>query len=136
MKALTILQYTKISLNPDETARWILVGNCLSKTAIVSGLASVAAGYIWPKNILISGSLCVASLFCSGLYVISWNYDPCCQYQVETNAKKLTKVPVLKDFSSPVVLVYKPNTKSIALQRLSLAMALGYCGYRIYETFK
>jgi Mitochondrial morphogenesis regulator len=28
----------------DETARWILVGNCLSKTSIISGLASLAAG--------------------------------------------------------------------------------------------
>jgi hypothetical protein len=27
----------------DETARWILVGNCLGKTAIVTGLASLAA---------------------------------------------------------------------------------------------
>lgn len=102
----------------------------------MSGLAAAAAGYIWPKNLVISGPLCIVSLFCTGLYTISWNYDPCCQYQVEANAKKLSKVPELKDFSSPVVLVYKPNTKSICLQRLSLALALSFCGYRIYETFK
>lgn len=121
---------------PDETARWILVGNCLSKTSIVSGLAALAAGYLWPRNICISGSFGVVSLFCHGLYSISWNYDPCCQYQVESNSKKLSKVPGLHDFSSPVVLVYKPNTKSIWTQRLAMSFALGYCGFRIYENFK
>lgn len=28
----------------DETGRWIMVGNCLNKTAIVSGVASIASG--------------------------------------------------------------------------------------------
>lgn len=28
----------------DETARWISVGNCLSKTAVVSGLGAIIAG--------------------------------------------------------------------------------------------
>lgn len=28
----------------DETGRWITVGNCLHKTAVISGLASVASG--------------------------------------------------------------------------------------------
>lgn len=30
----------------DETSRWIMVGNCLHKTAVASGLASIAAGTI------------------------------------------------------------------------------------------
>lgn len=30
----------------DETARWILVGNCLHKTAVATGLVSIAAGKI------------------------------------------------------------------------------------------
>jgi Mitochondrial morphogenesis regulator len=28
----------------DETSRWIMVGNCLHKTAVLSGLASAASG--------------------------------------------------------------------------------------------
>jgi Mitochondrial morphogenesis regulator len=28
----------------DETGRWITVGNCLHKTAVISGLASIATG--------------------------------------------------------------------------------------------
>lgn len=28
----------------DETSRWIMVGNCLHKTSVVSGLASVVSG--------------------------------------------------------------------------------------------
>ncbi|CAG9800575.1 unnamed protein product [Chironomus riparius] len=120
----------------DETARWILVGNCLSKTSIVTGLASIAANYLWPRNIFISGSFCVVSFFCTGLYALSWDIDPCVQYQVETNPKKLSKVPILKDFSSPIVLVYKSNTKIKCLQRISCMLALGYCGYRLYDTLK
>lgn len=120
----------------DETARWILVGNCLSKTAIICGLASIGTNYLWPRHILISGSFCFVSLFCSGLYALSWNNDPCVKYQVEKNPKKLLKVPILKDFSSPIVLVYTSNTKSNCLQRISCLLALGYCGYRLYETFK
>lgn len=120
----------------DETARWILVGNCLSKTSIAAGIASVALNYVWPRNILVSGSVCAVSLFCTGLYALSWDNDPCVQYQVESNPKKLSKVPILKDFSSPIVLVYTSNTKSKYLQRIACAAALGYCGYRIYDAFK
>lgn len=41
-------RYETIIIEPckvgDETSRWIRVGNCLHKTATISGLASVAAG--------------------------------------------------------------------------------------------
>lgn len=30
----------------DETSRWILVGNCLHKTSVLSGLASIASGLL------------------------------------------------------------------------------------------
>lgn len=66
----------------DETERWITVGNCLHKTAVISGLASIATGSIWPDRTAIGASLCAISVFCTGLYTVSWNYDPCCQYQV------------------------------------------------------
>jgi hypothetical protein len=36
----------------DETGRWITVGNCLHKTAWISGLASIATGMC---NELMSG---------------------------------------------------------------------------------
>lgn len=66
----------------DETARWITVGNCLHKTAVVSGIASVVCGSLWPERPVFSLPLCAVSIFCTGLYTISWNVDHCCQYQV------------------------------------------------------
>lgn len=66
----------------DETGRWIYVGNCLHKTAVISGIASVIYGLIWQDRPLFSAPMCAISVFCTGLYTVSWNYDPCCQYQV------------------------------------------------------
>lgn len=66
----------------DETARWIRVGNCLHKTAVASGLASIACGVIMPDRPVFSAPLCAISIFCTGLYTVSWNVDYCCQYQV------------------------------------------------------
>lgn len=73
----------------DETARWITVGNCLHKTAVVSGLASIVTVTLWPDRLAIfAAPLCAISVFCTGLYTVSWNYDPCCQYQVSNDDKK------------------------------------------------
>lgn len=66
----------------DETALWIRVGNCLHKTAVVSGLASIVCAAIMPDRPVFSAPLNAISIFCTGLYTISWNVDYCCQYQV------------------------------------------------------
>lgn len=78
--------YETIIIEPakvgDETSRWIRVGNCLHKTAMLSGLASVASGIIWPKNLHSMCACAAISTFCSSIYWISWSYDPCVKYQV------------------------------------------------------
>lgn len=67
----------------DETARWITVGNCLHKTAVITGLASIVTVSLWPDRLaIVAAPLSAISVFCTGLYTVSWNYDPCCQYQV------------------------------------------------------
>lgn len=66
----------------DETARWILVGNCLHKTAVASGLVSIVCGAIFPDRPMLCTPFCAVSIFCTGLYTVSWNVDHCCQYQV------------------------------------------------------
>lgn len=37
----------------DETARWIAVGNCLHKTAVVAGLGSIFTGRHVQNNIVL-----------------------------------------------------------------------------------
>lgn len=66
----------------DETGRWITVGNCLHKTAVLSGILSTITGSIWPERPIICAPLCAVSFFCTGLYTVCWSYDHCCQYQV------------------------------------------------------
>jgi len=121
----------------DETARWITVGNCLHKTACFTGLASIASLSFWPDRLAISAApLCAISVFCTGLYCISWNYDPCCQYQVERDTKKLSKVPNLNDFSSPVVLVFKSNNQTKYLHRSITLLSAAFCAWKIFEALK
>ena len=89
----------------DETARWIAVGNCLHKTSVLAGLGSVLSGICFKRVLLylfkivflnihrLLGIFCdnrpylytplgLLSLFCTGLYTASWQFDPCCKYQV------------------------------------------------------
>lgn len=94
------------------------------------------AGFIWPKNITICASIGVVSLFCTSLYTISWNTDPCVQYQIERNAKKLPKFPNLNEFTSPVVLTYKSNRRAKYLHRIITSLSVGVCAFRIYESLK
>lgn len=76
----------------DETARWITVGNCLHKTAVFSGIASIVCGSLWPERPVFSSPLCAVSIFCTGLYTISWNVDYCCQYQVRCTCAQSNQI--------------------------------------------
>ncbi|XP_037933715.1 transmembrane protein 11 homolog, mitochondrial isoform X2 [Teleopsis dalmanni] len=119
----------------DETGRWITVGNCLHKTAIASGLASLISSLIWRDRPVVAAPMCAVSLFCTGLYTVSWNYDPCCQYQVESDETVLNKLP-LADVSSPIILSYSPNTKSKYLHRSVALMSAVFCAWQIWKSYK
>ncbi|KAI9588571.1 transmembrane protein 11 homolog, mitochondrial isoform X2 [Glossina fuscipes] len=119
----------------DETGRWITVGNCLHKTAVVSGLASLVSSLLWHERPVIAGPMCAVSLFCTGLYTVSWNTDPCCQYQVENDEEVLNKLP-LADISSPVILSYSPNTKVKYLHRSVTLLSAAFCAWQIWRSYK
>lgn len=121
----------------DETGRWITVGNCLHKTAVASGLAAIISSLIWKQRPLISGTMCAVSLICTGLYTASWNYDPCCQYQVlgENHENLLPKLP-LADVASPIILRHSPNTKTKYLHRGVTLFSAAFCAWQIYDFCK
>lgn len=120
----------------DETGRWITVGNCLHKTAVLSGISSIVSGLIWQDRPLFSAPLCAISIFCTGLYTVSWNYDPCCQYQVERDPKKLANVPNLHEFSSPLVLAYSDNTRTKYFHRGITLLSAAFCAWQLYKAYK
>ncbi|KAM4632003.1 transmembrane protein 11, mitochondrial [Discoglossus pictus] len=135
-------QYKYIVIEPtrigDETARWITVGNCLHKTAVLSGTACLLTPLALPSEYshyvsLPAGALSVA---CSALYGISWQFDPCCKYQVEYDAYKLSRLPLhTLTSSTPVVLVRKDDVHRKRLHNTIVLAALVYCAKKIYELY-
>lgn len=135
-------QYRYIVIEPtrigDETARWVAVGNCLHKTAVLAGAACLLTPLALPADYsryvaLPAGAL---SLACAALYGISWQFDPCCKYQVEYDSQKLSRLPLhTLTSSTPVVLVRRDDVHRKRLHNTIALAALAYCAKRIYELY-
>nr|XP_060641816.1 transmembrane protein 11, mitochondrial [Anolis sagrei ordinatus] len=135
-------QYKYIVIEPtrigDETARWITVGNCLHKTSVLAGTACLFTPLALPADYshYISVPAGVLSIACCTLYGISWQFDPCCKYQVEYNAYKLSRLPLhTLTSSTPVVLVRKDDLHRKRLHNTIALAALAYCVKKIYELY-
>lgn len=135
-------QYKYIVIEPtrigDETARWITVGNCLHKTAVLAGTTCLFTPLALPVDYshYISLPAGVLSVACCTLYGISWQFDPCCKYQVEYDAYKLSRLPLhTLTSSSPVVLVRKDDLHRKRLHNTIALAALVYCVKKIYELY-
>ncbi|XP_011376433.1 transmembrane protein 11, mitochondrial isoform X1 [Pteropus alecto] len=135
-------QYKYIVIEPtrigDETARWITVGNCLHKTTVLAGTACLFTPLALPLDYshYISLPAGVLSLACCTLYGISWQFDPCCKYQVEYDAYKLSRLPLhTLTSSTPVVLVRKDDLHRKRLHNTIALAALVYCVKKIYELY-
>ncbi|PNF35181.1 Transmembrane protein 11, mitochondrial [Cryptotermes secundus] len=123
----------------DETARWIAVGNCLHKTAILSGIGAIATGLVWTDRPYICTPLGALSLLCTGLYTISWQFDPCCQYQVERDPRRLSKLPLLGSLTprSPVVVLVRRDDSRRKILHTSVSLiAAAFCAWRLYDAYK
>ncbi|XP_023230590.1 transmembrane protein 11, mitochondrial-like [Centruroides sculpturatus] len=121
----------------EETARWISIGNCLHKTAVLMGFGSIASTYLWPDKLYICCPMGCVSFFCSGLYGVSWQFDPCCKYQVEYNSKKLARLPLhTLNSTSPVVLVRRDDSRRKLLHTTISLIAVAHCAWLIYKLYK
>ncbi|MCL4116901.1 UNVERIFIED_CONTAM: hypothetical protein GTU68_042117, partial [Idotea baltica] len=121
----------------DETARWISVGNCLHKTAVLSGFGSITAGLLWQDSALACVPLGTLSLFSTGVYTASWQFDPCCKYQVEYDSTRLSSLPLESlSSASPVVLMRKDDSKRKILHCLVSLSAASFCVWRLYNLYK
>lgn len=121
----------------DETARWIAFGNCLHKTAVLAGMGSIVTAFIWTDSPYICLPLGMLSILSTSIYTLSWQFDPCVKYQVETDFKKLlANYPQLSLLStSPVVLVRKDNSRRRMLHSGISLIATIFCIWRLYDTF-
>lgn len=144
------------------------MGNCLHKTAALSGLAAIVTGLLnlyknylniiieinyiyifynagvlflgalWGDRPYICGPLGFAAVITCGLYTVSWQFDPCCQYQVETDTSKLPHVELLAVLgpSSPTFLVRKDDSRRRILHTTITLAALSITAWRVYQAFK
>ncbi|KAL7296542.1 transmembrane protein 11 homolog, mitochondrial [Trichogramma pretiosum] len=130
---LIVIEPSKLG---DETSRWISVGNCLHKTSALSGILSIITGFIWNDRPYVCCSFGFSAAVACGLYTVSWQFDPCCQYQVETDTSKLPHVEVLAVLgpSSPTFLVRKDDTRRRILHTTITALAMSISFWRIYQT--
>lgn len=122
----------------EETARWIQVGNCLHKTAVIAGFGCFVSPWVLPRSFKEPTSLFCGgvSFLCAAFYGVSWQFDPCCQYQVEYDTKKLAKLPLGSlTSSSPIVLVRKDDKYRKRLQNLVAGSAFIYCSWKVYKWY-
>ncbi|KAK7112213.1 transmembrane protein 11, mitochondrial-like [Littorina saxatilis] len=118
----------------DEASRWITCGNCLHKSAVLSGLGSLICARMWPEHNEIYMPMGFLSVICAGVYAISWQFDPCSKYQVETNMNKVPKLPLHSlTTTTPVILVRKDDARRKVLHNTVSLIAGGWCAYKLYK---
>ncbi|XP_078510999.1 transmembrane protein 11, mitochondrial-like isoform X1 [Lissotriton helveticus] len=133
-------QYRYIVIEParlgDETARWIAVGNCLHRTSMLTGAICLLSPLGLPADVshylgLPAGAVSVA---CAALYGVSWQFDPCCKYQVDRSGRQLARIPpgALRT-TSPVILVRRDDTQRKRLHNVIAMTALVYCAQKLFE---
>merc|ERR1712126_441701 len=83
---------------------------------MVSGLASMLVPATLPPfntspfHLLFQTPTSLLSVACAALYGISWQFDPCCKYQVTVDSEELSNLRVENlTNASPVVLVRRDD---------------------------
>lgn len=119
----------------DETARWIAVGNCLHKTAVISGVSAIICGFAWPRYPYAYVPFGVISFFTTGLYTVSWQFDPCVKYQVYTDSlARLPRLPLFNS-ASPTVLIRKDDRNRKILHCTVMLASTIVCVWRLCRVF-
>ena len=78
--------------------------------------------------------LCGLGLSCATLYDVSWQFDPCCRYQVDHQGRELTHVPSHELYcQSPVVLVLRNDKYRRRLHNTLAVAAVAAVGWSLYR---
>lgn len=117
----------------NETEKWIAIGNFLHKSSVVSGLGCLLTGICWPDRGFLYFPLGFLSTICAGVYTVSWQFDPCCKYQVERDTLRLQRLPLHSLTTSiPVVLVRRSDFSRKILHSAISVTSLTFCAWRWY----
>ena len=123
----------------EETARWIMIGDCLRKTASLSGFGSIVGGFVWPDKPFIYCPMATISLLSTGIH-LSWQFDSCYNYKVESDMKKLVLNNIASaDTPTAVVLVKRSNyeiRKNSFLHTAISLIAFAFSAWKLYKCLK
>jgi len=135
-------QYDLLVLEPpglgENCIRWIRVGNFLHKSAVLSAIGTLVITPCIPTKIsfFTTFPLGVFGVCCAGIYGFSWQFDPCCKYQVDYRGRELTKIPSQDIHTTSSVVLVKRNDKIRKLLHNSLSIAVvGYLSWVVYRHF-
>lgn len=114
----------------------MLINNVYNFNTIYFYNFDLEIAYFGPFRPFVYGPLCMVSFVCTGLYMISWQFDPCCKYQVH-------KDPRLKSFEKqdntpplPVVIERGNDTKRKIVHTSITVVSTVYCIWKLYEYCK
>ena len=134
-------EYQFIIIEPErignETTKWIQMGNFLHKSGVITGLGSIFVGIAFPQRYrsYFYIPVGIASLTCISLYNISWQYDPCCKYQVEYDTRTLERLEIDNLKSSVVVLKRRDDKYRKRLHNVVGALVLCLFTWRVYKSY-
>merc|ERR1712150_111061 len=121
----------------EETARWISVGNLLHKIAVISGFGAFSLGFILSDRRYLPLPLGITSLFCSTLYTMSWQFDPCSQYRVEKSKSHERKNKEITSKKAIVTLIRKNNVQVnsfsnyVSIHSVMGFLSFGFCYWKL-----
>ena len=132
--------YSLIVIEPrtlgDDVIRWIKFGNFLHKSSVIANLGTLILLPLVPGHLTnyIPIPLGIFGISCAFVYNISWQYDPCCKYQVDWYGDEIARVPSHElSTRSPVVLVRRND---IYRKVLHTSLSLVICSYFIWRIYK
>ncbi|XP_011404821.1 PREDICTED: transmembrane protein 11, mitochondrial-like [Amphimedon queenslandica] len=123
----------------DEVIRWIKTGNFLHKSSVLSCLSSFLFIPLLPKayNMYFIVPVGLYGVGSALVYNLSWQFDPCCKYQVDWYGQELMNVPSGElTTTTPVVLVKRNDIYRKVLHSLLAATVGAYIAWRLYKDFK
>ena len=123
----------------NNISRWIIIGNFLHKTSVISGAVCLLTPLFAPRKMqqYVLQPLCVLNLMCTTLYNFSWCRDPCCKYQIEGNQQRLEQLHLQTlASSSPLILVMRDDKYRRRLHNFVSTCCAGYLLLQLYRYYK
>lgn len=119
-----------------EIKQFIVLGNRFHKSAVLCGLGSLVAMASLPseKSHLVSLPLAVTGWFCTAVYDLTWQFDPCSKYQLLRDKSKLNLNVIGKLNSTSALVIERKDDRVRKILHNALSIAtLMYFSWKYYS---